>query len=317
MKLSTMTRRSCAAALLLLSASVPAHAENGGPWRFDYASDIGYMAGSMDYDIGGLVNDNGVISKENEPLSKLEFPFDTLMLAIRGGVTYSDLLETRLEYSRNINNPSSRMKDSDWTDPYNPSVKDIYSESSAALNASLLDTSVRVWVLKKRDGNGDVAAALGPGAGYYYQNLHWDAGNGEQFDPSDPTHPHFRFRGLAITYDARIFSPYVALYGKVKTARFLLEGDLGWCFVTTQEVDDHVLRDKISRTHGTGHGVKASLSARYFAGKDFYLLARFGVFNYTVKGNQYQDFATGNILTIEEKTTSTQLSYSLGAGYRF
>lgn len=309
--------RAAATALLLLGSPALTSAGESGPWRFDYANDIGYMAGSMDYDIGGIVTDGGSVSRDNDPLSKLEFPFNVFMLSVRGGVTYSDLVETRLDYSRNINDPRTRMKDSDWTDNDNPSLKTIYSESSAALNASLLDASVRIWAVKKRDAGGNVTAAFGPGAGYYYQNLHWDAGNGEQWYPSDPTRPHDKFRGLAITYDAKIFAPYVALYGKLNVARLLLEGDLGWCFVTTQEVDDHVIRDKISRTHGTGHGIKANLSAKYFAGKDFYLQSRLGLFSFAVKGNQYQDFGGGYILTIEDKTRSEQFSFSLGAGYRF
>lgn len=300
----------------ILVMATGCHAQETGPWHFDLGTDLGYLSGDMNYQIGGNVSGTGGSQRVNDPLSKLEYPLNTLMLSANGGITYSDLIETRVSYSHNLNDPKTKMKDSDWTDDNNPSQKDIYSESDAALKASVIDASVKIWAFRKYDEKRNVTAAFGPGVGYYYQKLRWDVSNVDQWYPLDPTRPHDTASGLVMTYDAKIYSPYVAVYGKINLSRFLLEGNLGWCFVTTNEVDDHVLRSKVSTTDGTGHGVKANASARYLVSRNLYLLAAVNVFNFTTTGTQHQQMP-GAEFFIEEKSKSTQFTYSLGAGYRF
>jgi outer membrane protease len=239
------------------------------------------------------------------------------MLTADAGVTYSDLIEARVSYSHNVNNPSRKMQDSDWTDDTNPSLLTIYSESNASLNANIIDADIKVWLWRSFDENRNIVAALGPGAGYYYQNLNWDIHDVDQWYPSNPAIPHDIIPGPALTYDAKIYSPYVGIYGKLNTSRVLLNANFGWCFVSTHEVDNHLLRSKVSTTDGTGEGIKARVSAKFLLGEGLYLMSDVSLFTFWATAMQTQKIYDQELGRIADKTKSTQLMYTLGVGYQF
>lgn len=302
--------------MLWLSAN--GYAKAASPWNFDIWAGTGYLAGDMNYQIGNKVLDQGEWFKINDPLSKLEFPFKVMTVTAKGTAEYSELMEIGLSYSRNITDPGINMKDSDWTDESNPSLLTIYSESNAALKGYTVDGNIKFWVYKTiNEETGKLQSAFGPGAGYSYQNLSWVASNVDQWYPPTPDDPHIYVAGPAITYDAEVYSPYVGLFGKLNTAGVSLSGNVGWCYVATHEVDNHLLRDKISTTDGTGQGIKAAVSAKFMLDKSLYLLADANLFSFKVTGTQHQYLYGVETFLIDDTTRSTQLMGTLGLGYMF
>lgn len=286
-------------------------------WNLDVWADSGYLSGDMNYEIGGDLMTYGAPSYINDPLSKLEFPFRVLTVSVNASATYSDLLEARVSYSHNTNNPSKHMQDSDWDDGADPALMTIYSESHAALKAYTIDGNIKVWLLRSYNDRRELTAAFGPGVGYEYQNLSWNISGLDQWYPPHPEYGHDRYEGQSLTYDAEIYSPYVALYGKVNAPWVRLDGSFGWCFISTHERDNHILRNKISRTDGSGKGVKASLNAKFPLHKGLYLAAGFSLFSFYASGTQHQLFSGQEVFQINNRSRSTQLMYTLGLGYSF
>jgi len=293
------------------------YAQPGGPWKLDVWAGGGYLSGDMNYEIGGDLMSFGAQSYANDPTSKLEFPFRVMTVTVNAAVTYSDLLEARISYSHNTDNPNKKMQDSDWDDGNDPSLMTVYSESDAGLKAYTVDGDIKFWLLRKYNEKQEVTAAFGPGVGYMYQNLDWDISNVDQWYPPYPDDPHYRFAGPVMTYDAEIYAPYVALYGKAKLSWVQLDGSFGWCFISTHERDNHLLRGKINTTDGSGKGIKANLNAKFPLHKGLYLTANINLFSFYASGTQHQKFYGEEWYQINDRARSTQLMYTLGLGYNF
>jgi hypothetical protein len=66
-----------------------------------------------------------------DPISRLEYPWDQTFLAIRGSTVYSGL-EVNIEWSGTLSVLSnSKAQDSDWEDPNNPNQKTTFAEAEA------------------------------------------------------------------------------------------------------------------------------------------------------------------------------------------
>ena len=305
---------------ILCFAENNGYAQTAKRWNFDFSAATGYWSGDMNYQIGGDVRDMwGGHYEVNDPLSKLEFPFNVMMITANGSISYADLIEARLSYSHNLTDPHTKMKDSDWDNSADPSQLTVFSESDAALTAYAIEGEIKFWLARKYNDKNHLTAAFGPGFAYSYQNLSWLMSNLDQWEPPNPAIPHVIVPGPDLTYDAEVYAPSIGLYGKLKTSWALLEANVGWCFISTHEVDHHLLRsgNRTTITNASGNGVKANLSAKFSLHKNLYLMTNIGLFSFEARGTQHQ-FNYGEDWTqISNKAKSTQLMSTVGIGYQF
>jgi hypothetical protein len=81
-----------------------------------------------------------------DPLSRLEYPWDQTFLAIRGTATYTGL-EVNMEWSGTLSVVSnSKAQDSDWQDPNDPNQKTTFAEAEATPRCWIVDLSCNMQV---------------------------------------------------------------------------------------------------------------------------------------------------------------------------
>lgn len=81
-----------------------------------------------------------------DPLSRLEYPWDQTFLAIRGTTAYTGL-EVNMEWSGTLSVVSNpKAQDSDWEDPNNPNQKTTFAESEAMPRCWIVDLSCNMQV---------------------------------------------------------------------------------------------------------------------------------------------------------------------------
>ena len=81
-----------------------------------------------------------------DPISRLEYPWDQTFLAIRGSTVYSGL-EVNIEWSGTLSAFSNpKAQDSDWEDSNKPGQKTTFSESEAMPRCWIMDLSCNMQV---------------------------------------------------------------------------------------------------------------------------------------------------------------------------
>ena len=81
-----------------------------------------------------------------DPISRLEYPWDQTFLAIRGTTTYSGL-EVNMEWSGTLSVLSNpKAQDSDWLDPNNPNQKTTFSDADATPRCWTLDLGCNMQI---------------------------------------------------------------------------------------------------------------------------------------------------------------------------
>ena len=146
--------------------------------NFDLAAGVEGMGGDTTYQIGGnIVFVDGSGGTIQFPASELEWPLDIWLGRIDAGVTINDSWRVKGTVKKNISDPDSNMKDSDWGLWYlngvpgaSPTDLDAYSESSISdFDAVIFDIDVE-WTFLKRE-----KWSLFAGLGYQYQNFDYDS----------------------------------------------------------------------------------------------------------------------------------------------
>ena len=80
------------------------------------------------------------------PLSRLEYPWDQTFLVIRGSTAYTGL-EVNMEWSGTLSVLSNpKAQDSDWQDPNNPNQKTTFAEAEAKPRCWIVDLSCNMQV---------------------------------------------------------------------------------------------------------------------------------------------------------------------------
>jgi len=168
------------------------------------------------------------------PLSRLEFPIDTWFVGLRVTRPYRRC-SLNVEYWTHLNGKTfGAMRDSDWEDPGNPSLRTTYSESmNRVVDGQMADASLD-WNVA-RIGRW----TLGPRAGYRWQTIRFIAGNGYQMSNSSGS---VRLDGD--TFDVRYSFDHAYLGGFARAvlgrSTLHLGCDGGWGRV--KETDRHLLR---------------------------------------------------------------------------
>lgn len=138
----------------ILSGTLFAHSQQGfsNPSNSLYASQSGASA-YLDLTVGVRKYLNSFtswqlpsLSGPQDPISRLEYPWDQTFLAVRCTTSYTGL-ELNIEWSGTLgllSNP--KAQDSDWEDPRNPGQKTTFSEAEANPRCWILDLSCNMGI---------------------------------------------------------------------------------------------------------------------------------------------------------------------------
>ncbi|MCF7837155.1 MAG: omptin family outer membrane protease [Candidatus Marinimicrobia bacterium] len=284
--------------------------------QFRVWSGLGMSAGDVTYQIGGNIKMGGESMRMHFPISELEFPMDVALVTLGAGLQLPSGWEWLGELGMNLSDPSSKMKDSDWTIPHAPRVKTIYSESDADLDAFTLDARGRRWFYRRQDASG-MRWALGAGAGLYYAKYEWEAYNVDQWYPQEPWRAHFRHAGVGITYEATVLMPYVELAGQLERGPWHMTFSLGLSpYTQVEDVDDHVLRSIRAETDADGTGFKMEFDVRYAFSANWQAFGRLNLLGFSVDGTEkdhvYAGPDAGNRWEIDHEIESRQTQLVAG-----
>jgi len=308
-------------AVIFFIEGTPTHAAN-----FDVTAGIVKLSGDTTYRIGYPFSDVSGTYEGYFPFSQLEFPLDVYMLSLGGSIEFSDRWKASLTIQTNITNDPGKMKDSDWGVPfedppgsgwwwwYGPKSLDIYSTSDTELDAMIWDINLGYTIYRAPKFSFIV------GGGYLHQNFDFTASNLDQWYPSDPARPHDRVSGPAIAYEITYDIPYleVGIQSNVNN-KFSVGASLGYSpFVTIEDKDQHLLRNKVNRGDLEGDAFLFSVEARYNIFTNWFLM--FGIDYVTIetdKGGMDASFNGIYDHTVTEEVESTQTSAMFTVGYAF
>lgn len=306
---------------------------------FDLAPRIGSLGGNTAYQIGGLFGGPGGSVYRIERLSRLEFPLDVALLGAAAGllvdfpytgenaqVQLGGAFGVEAEFGRSFTRDAGKMKDSDWTEPAAPTLRTIYSESDAELDAETWEVRARFYPIERKGSF--FAWRAGVGGGYLHQSFDFDVSNVEQWS----IYPEYNgsYRGKVLTYGVTYEVPYAELaagvsFGEGRQVSGALDVRLGYSpAARATDRDDHLLRQKIGRGEGDGDAVLFSLRGRITFVR--HLFATIGVSRVSIDtaGTQTQtryaandEGPAGPIGSLDTKITSEQTLVDLAVGVAF
>lgn len=268
-----------------------------------------------------------------------------------------DKARLTLKWFTNISGGAGKMKDSDWIEddvgyinwyydyeddglingsqsppftPWNNPGKDIYSESDAELDASIFDLNY-IWNFFPIK-NITVGAMLG----YRHQKFAYDIRDLEQvgygpYGPSTEFDHSASVSGLVLTYKVKYKFTYIGLNTDILVGeRLRLNLQAGYSGeVKARDVDDHILRYKLSKGSCQGDAFLININANWELSERWSFQISNEYMDINTKGTQdqywygddpaspgYDD--TGDAITgIPDKITSSFLMVSIGIKYRF
>jgi outer membrane protease len=201
-----------------------------------------------------IYQNNAVVANAT---SELEFPLDVFVTEVTfsmGAKLVKNLpWSLNVAYATNADNPRNRMKDSDWLriPLFSFDEKIVYSESNASLKANYLNIYGRATVWMAKEARVDVML------GYKYQKLSFDLKDlyGWYLDDSLNVQYDTSYIGKLVgTYEVKYHMPYIGMATAFNIiSRLGLDASvMGSSLVSSSDTDDHVLRNKLSKSNGTG-----------------------------------------------------------------
>ena len=302
-----MTRRSLYTAILIISLTASVEAKL--PLRFSIGSVMEWGFGTTEYNLDAFEANEGTVTYVR---SRLEFPLDAAMAGIRFEVR--SLRDGRQDWAamirilRNLNNPGQQMLDHDWLND----VKTSYTESDAELSATVFDVEVS-RVVAYSDAI-DLALMAGFSYHYIYQDI--VGYDGWWLADDNSTRLPISRSGLAMTYKVKYAMPQIGLAPAIQFSKNLrVDAKAAFTRLFVSDVDDHVLRNKLSKADGPGIGYLTRLCLHYaFRGSENHgisidLTARFTSLRAEISQTQswygndpaddYRDPITGEIVIID------------------
>jgi hypothetical protein len=294
---------------------------NAGGVRGEIQAGVGYWVGDATFSIGGSAwtPSEGSMNLPKK-ISELTFPLDVAYGVVEGSLLLDGRLEFHAMVMGNLNQPSTKVTDSDWGIFEDSGTLDVYSESDAELTAIQVDAGARYWLTQTAFTNGmRWAVAVGPGL--LYEKLDWTVSNVDQWFPSMPQEGHVYESGKAATYSVEIVMPYLDVSAIVKAGRVSGRAEVGVGPVLVQDKDDHLLRQKKSEGEMLGIGVKAEAEIRYDFTKKWFGAAKVAALAIEAAGSQTQEGYGGDLVgfyaEIDEEFSVSSISGGGAVGYKF
>jgi outer membrane protease len=271
--------------------------------------------------------------------SELEFPLDVFLVGgsarLKGKLKSGEPWSISLGVSKNVNNPSGIMKDSDWLalPQYNYSTKFSYTESDAELGALLVCVEGRLGIVRRSNFAVDL---LG---GYEYQDFSFEilgARGWQGFDVSERVYFDTLQGTNVLDYDVTYHLPYGGIAASLRfSPRVGLKARAAISpRASASDHDDHLLRFFTADGDCSGWALKTGAELGWMVLGDatqshWSLGLGFGYTRISTKGTQDQTYygdepatpdedETGMKITgIKEKITSSQIVIQAQIGYEF
>ncbi len=200
--------------------------------------------------------------------SELEFPLDVFVTEYTlslGGKPIKNLpWSLNVSYATNANDPGNPMKDSDWLQVPLANFDEMisFTESDAVLEADYLDIYGRAAVWNGNRIRIDVLL------GYEYQKMSFNVTgvDGWQLDSLMNREYFSGFDGEVVgTYEVKYQMPYAGVAAAIDIISHLgLDATVKASpLVSSSDVDDHVLRYKLSESDATGAMISADGCLNY------------------------------------------------------
>ncbi len=321
--------------LCMLCIAAPSYAKIA----YTIAPELGVMGGTTEYELD--IQLNVADSATGTPVkwrltSLLEYPLDITFAGISGEIRPYDnptAWSLQLKYLTNINDPGGKMIDTDWEE-YSidfPYTKWSETNSDTKIDMTVLDAEFRFLVAQKK--NYDISVF----AGGKYQKVYYDIVglDGWQRPKDDVTNTYgdpFNFsvyqNEIVGTYEIKVKQFKVGFLSDFYLSdNFTSQIKLGFTPLSFDNIDDHVLRFKLSTASGNGTGYLAGFNMRYKFAKSFIQIST-SYNKYSANGAQMQswygndpsspDDDTGkSIEGIPHTIRSTQYSLSIQVGFEF
>lgn len=287
----------------------------GGATSFEVTLESGYLAGYSQYKISG--SDSVWGSWE----SRLEWPLDCLLTGGKAVLVCSGgKYVATVSFLTNLTDDPGELRDYDWV----AGEKTSKGVVDTSLEAHILDLNL-YWNMVRKP-----RFTLGLGLGYTWQHFSWD-GDSEltqtEYDSAynraggiTPGTYHYP-RELWITYRIDYHMPYLGVRAAARPSELVeLTGEGRLLLVIAHDRDDHVQRQKLSKTDYAGAGVEIEATVILHPTE----WCRLGAFLQgsllTAEGDQDQDFYDGSGLRfsgIEAEAKSLQGYAGLEAGVTF
>ena len=246
--------------------------------KMTFSPEIGIMGGTTEYEMDLKGNYIYTIGSTTDTTirrltSLLEFPLDVTIGGLSGEINPMEepsRWSIKLKYLTNLNHPSDKMIDTDWDEIVSkfPYMKFSYTESNAEMNMTILDLEARFRIAQRHKMDISIIA------GGRYQKIEQDLIGLEGWQKKF-------IDSLQIYNDTvGIFSGYEnvnGLYYKIEYKQFKVgflsdiylsdrissQIKIAFAPVSFKDVDDHILRYKLSTGKGNGSGYIAGFNLRY------------------------------------------------------
>ena len=263
--------------------------------------------------------------------SELEFPLNTYLAGVIFGlVQRQDLSQGEyraekeslsLSWFKDIGH-TGKMQDSDWIDDdsaYGLSDhpgKDIYSQSSSDINLDMLDFKYIYNFLRKQ------RITIGGMLGYKYDKYSYKIYDTNQvgIGPYDPLFTVY-VPGASLNYQVRYRFFYFGANSDLSlNEKMFLHFQFGYSpWVRVNDLDDHLLRYKLSKANTCGDAYFLNVNGRFDIVPNWYLGFGFEYTKIDTKGIQYQSFyagpSTGLTAAVDDKITAGYWSTFLSLNY--
>lgn len=273
-------------------------------------------AGDITYRIGyPVIDSSGQRYYGYFPFSELEFPLDAAFGVVKAGAVFGNSVAVNVQLKKNISEPDDEMIDRDWITESRPSRLDIYSESEVTdFSALVLDGDVSYRFL-----DWDIMQ-FAAGAGFMYQNFEYETSLIRQWSPSGMSGYDYGGDGsTSLIYEVDATIPYLLVTGTFNVVdRLNINARLALApWVTVEDEDQHLLRDKVNVGDLEGSAVIFSVDANYDITSQLFVTSGLAHTSIDVDGDMEASFSGVYDHTVEEELTSRQTSVFVTVGFRF
>ncbi|MFQ5453792.1 MAG: omptin family outer membrane protease [Candidatus Zixiibacteriota bacterium] len=244
----------------------------GGKIQFSAAPSFGYNFGKTEYilEVRGTLDSLLGSPRTYTIKSQLEYPLDVAMAGFNlhlFPVNDHSLWSVTAGIFTNLNNPGGIMKDSDWQElnGFFDLTKFSYTESKAEMSSFVLNLEASYRIIKFQPVSVSLLAGL------RYQKIKQDVigyeGWQRPFDSSlfvlkDPV--TISGSGKVLYYEITFKQPQIGLLTKLDfNSYFFIDIKTVYTPVFYNDLDDHILRNKLSISDGSGNGFIASVTTNY------------------------------------------------------
>ena len=271
-----MLKKTLLVTLLIFAAGTTALAEKKLAFTISPSIIKSYGETKYTMDLQGPLDDGTGTLRTATIRSELEFPLDITYAGFSAGLHPSNdpaawSIEAHIQTS--ISDPDGKMTDDDWD-----GLDGIYNvthfsstESNTEGNAIILSLEVTYRIFNREP------FSLSLFAGGRYQKIEQDindfTGWVRPFDNIAMTYDapvNIAGHVPALTYEITFKQPLAGLMARLQPrAGLSLDLKAAWAPVFYSDVDDHLLRSKLSLSDGDGHGALASFRLRYGTTRDY------------------------------------------------